>query len=353
MPSANELFSLTSGARRLVVVDLGFLGDTVHLIPPLWELRHHYPNAQIDVVTTPLGAAVLTLTPWIHRVWAIELDKARRSTWAQIRTIWALRHARFDLALNFTGADRTLILMGLTGARHRVARVPDRWHFWNPWLIRHWVPQPDRQQPVYDQRREMLKACGLPIAGPARFDLEIPEEAHRWAGKKIPAQSVHLSLSASTPIKEWPLNRWIELGRQLTAEFPELPIVVTSGASPREQTRVRDFSLAVGEGRVLSILQPSLPQFAALLMRCRLHIGCDSGPLHLAMASGTPTLSLFRQYFGMEEWLPRGPHHCHLTVACACAGQRKPPCLERSTSDCLNEISTPVVMNSVRQLLAL
>ncbi len=353
MSSTTELYSLTVGARRLVVVDLGFLGDTVHLVPALWELRQHYPEAQIDVVTTPLGAAVLTLTPWIHRVWAIELDKARRSTWAQIRTVWALRRARFDLALNFTGADRTLILMGLTGARHGVARVSDRWHFWNPWLIRHWVPQPDRLQPVYEQRRVMLKECGLPIAGPARFNLEIPEEANRWAAKKIPAQSIHLSLSASTPIKEWPLHRWIELGRQLTAEFPELAIVVTSGASTREQERVRDFSLAVGDGRVFSILQPSLPQFAALLMRCRLHIGCDSGPLHLAMALDTPTIALFRQYFGMEEWLPRGRHHGHLTVACACAGQRKPPCLERSTSDCLNSISAPIVMNSVRQLLAL
>ena len=235
MRPITELYAHTSGARRLLVVDLGFLGDTVHLIPALWELRRHYPAAEIHVVTTPLGAAVLTLTPWIRRVWTIELEKTRRSTWAQLRTIRALRRAHFDLAVNFTGADRTLILMGLTGARHRVARVPDRWHFWNPWLIRHWIPQPDRQQPVFEQRRIMLAACGLPIDGSARFNLEIPEEATRWAAEQIPAQSIHLSLSASTPIKEWPLERWIELGRQLVIKFPQSSIVVTSD---RKSTRL-------------------------------------------------------------------------------------------------------------------
>lgn len=351
MRPTTELFVHTAGARRLLVVDLGFLGDTVHLIPALWELRQHYPAAEIHVVTTPLGSAVLTLTPWIHRVWTIELEKTRRSTFAQLRTIRALRRTHFDLAFNFTGADRTLILMGLTGARHRVARVPDRWHFWNPWLIGHWVQQPDRQQPVFEQRRIMLAACGIPVEGHARFNLEIPGDATRWAAGQTPGQSIHLSLSASTPIKEWPLERWIELGRQLLIKFPQSAIVVTSGSSPREWVRVRDFSAALGVDRLRSIIQPTLPQFAALLKRCRLHIGCDSGPLHLAMALETPTLSLFRRYYGTEEWLPRGPHHRHITVECTCSGQRKPPCLARSTSDCLSAISEITVLDAIRHLI--
>ena len=347
MSSPAVLHSLTRGARRLVVVDLGFLGDTVHLIPPLWDLRLQYPGAEIHVVTTPLGAAVLTLARCVDRVWTVQLGGPKRPALQRLKEqyqlIRSLRQQRFDLAINFTGADRTLILMGLIGARHGMARMPDRWHFWNPLLLQHWVPQPDRRQSVFDQRRAVLAACGIPVEGPPRFDLRISDEARHWA-TAIPAGALHLSLSASTPLKEWALDRWIELGRRLTAGPRQVRLVVTCGSNDREKSRVREFIEKVGPDQITEVVLPTLDQFAALLGRCRVHIGSDSGPLHLAMALGIPTIALFRNYFGIEEWLPRGPQHQHVAVDCACSGQRQPPCLNRPSADCLAGITPESVL---------
>ena len=305
MSSTHSLYSMTRDARRLVVVDLGFLGDTVHLIPPLWELRSHYPGAEIHVITTPLGASVLTLVPCVDRVWTVKLGGRRRPAWQRLREqtqlIRSLRKQRFDLAINFTGADRTLILMGLIGARHRVARMPDRWHFWNPLLIRHWVPQPDRQQPVFELRRAVLAAPGIPVEGEARFDLSISDEARQWAEVNIPANAVHLSINTVTPLNEWSLDGRIELDRRLVNGPNPAQIVVTCGSNLREQARVQEFVEKVGSDRVQRMVQPTLHQFAALLVRCRVHVGCDSGPLHLAMALGVPTVALFRRHRGIAE----------------------------------------------------
>ncbi len=355
MSSTHSLYSMTRDARRLVVVDLGFLGDTVHLIPPLWDLRRHYPGAEIHVVTTRLGAAVLTLVGCVDRVWTVQLGGPKRPALQRLRDqlqlIRALRRQRFDLAINFTGADRTLILMGLVGARHRVARMPDRWHFWNSLLIRHWVPQPDRHQPVFEQRRAVLAACGIPVEGKARFDFSTSDKARQWAALNIPSGAIHLSLSASTPLKEWALDQWIKLGRLLTGGPRPVPLVVTCGIHPREQARVQEFIDGVRSDRVTRVVEPSLDQFAALLSRCRVHVGSDSGPLHLAMALGIPTVSLFRRYFGIEEWLPRGPQHQHVAVDCACSGQRKPPCLGRPSADCLAGITPEMVLAMVARVL--
>jgi len=83
----------------------------------------------------------------------------------------------------------------------------------------------------------------------------------------------------------------------------------------------------------------SLPQLAALLSRCALHIGADSGVLHLAAALGVPTVSIFREYAGLEEWLPRGAQDRHLTAPCACAEGVRDSCRRRQTAECLEGLS--------------
>ena len=52
-----HFYSRTRTARKVIVVDLGFLGDTIHLIPALWDLKQAFQQASLQVMTTPLGAA--------------------------------------------------------------------------------------------------------------------------------------------------------------------------------------------------------------------------------------------------------------------------------------------------------
>src|SRR5438552_7384716 len=111
MPSElAHFYSRTRGARKVIVVDLGFLGDTVHLVPALWELKTAYAEASLHVLTTPVGAQVLQLVPCVDRAWEVELMREKRSLAQQWRTVHALRRERFDVAFNFSGADRTVFM---------------------------------------------------------------------------------------------------------------------------------------------------------------------------------------------------------------------------------------------------
>ena len=302
-----------SGAKKIIVLDLGFLGDSVHLLPALWEIRRHFPQAELHTLSASVGAALLHLAPCVTRPWAFPLSPQSPPWWRHWDILRDLRSQRFDLAFNFSGADRTIFLTALTGARLRLAHQGGRKHFWNRWLIPTWIPPQDRHLPVYEQRRQVLAACGL-LLQPPRFDLLVPEAAALWAKSHIPPRAVHLSINASAAVKEWPLPLWIALAKTLLPARPDLCLVATAGPQPREAARLRQFQAALPHPRLTCYEALPIAQLAALLQRCRLHIGADSGVWHLAFALGLPTLIVARQYDGLQEWRHQGSRHTCLTA---------------------------------------
>jgi len=176
-----NFYSRTRGARKIVVVDLGFLGDSVHLLPALWELRRHYPAAAVHTLSAAVGSEVLELAPCVTRAWTFPLGSPSPPWWRHWDLIRALRRERFDLALNFSGADRTLFLTALTGAKWRLGHAAGRRHFWSRWLIADWVSRRSTELPAYEQRRQVLAASGFDLA-PPRWELSVPEaaRARRW-----------------------------------------------------------------------------------------------------------------------------------------------------------------------------
>jgi ADP-heptose:LPS heptosyltransferase len=352
MPSGlAEFYNNTRGARKIIVVDLGFLGDSVHLVPALWEIKRHHPQAELHALAAPVGSEVLRLASCVDRVWPLELAPDKRTWREQWSTVRALRRERFDVAFNFGGNDRTIITTALTGARWRVAHAAGRAHFWNRWLVANWVPKQDPDVTVYEQRRRMLAACGFNLEA-ARFDLKLPAEAIQWAATVVPEGMVHLSLNSANPLKEWPVGHHADLLRILWREQPSLKVVATASPSEREQKRLRQLFAAVNDPRLVRLPERlSIAQLAGVLKRCRLHIGPDSGVVHLAMALGVPTLSFFRAHGAYRAWLPRGPAHHVMSAPCNCVDHHEAPCERLGRAECLACIEPNRVATQVRSQL--
>ena len=77
----------------------------------------------------------------MDRPWAFPLGSPSPPWWRHWDLLLALRRERFDLAFNFSGADRTIFVTALAGARWSVAVAGGRKHFWSTWLIRNQVPR--------------------------------------------------------------------------------------------------------------------------------------------------------------------------------------------------------------------
>jgi ADP-heptose:LPS heptosyltransferase len=243
-----------------------------------------------------------------------------------------------------------LFVSAFLRARDSVTHRAGRGHFWNNWLVRNWAPRQDRNLPVFEQRRQVLKACGFNLQR-AKFDLTVPSAARQWAGGIVSGEAIHLSPNASSPLKEWPLKKWVEFAQLLLQARPKLTLVATGGPGAREQEKLQQLTKGVSSDH-LKIPPPgtTIPELAALLSACHVNVGGDSGVLHLAAALGVKTVAIFREYSGTREWLPQGTRHRHLIAPCDCADSANPPCAPRAEARCLAGISPEQVARLVNEL---
>jgi ADP-heptose:LPS heptosyltransferase len=197
----------------------------------------------------------------------------------------------------------------------------------------------------------MLGACGLPL-GPTRFDLKIDEQSLAWALGVVPRFAIHLSLNSAKATREWPLKHHMMMLRALWTRHPDLVVVTSSAAKARERSRLAEFIGMLKDERLQQLPENlCISRLAAVLQRCRIHIGPDSGVLHLAVALGVPTVSFFRQQGAYKSFLPTGPQHRVISVACKCIDHHDAPCEQLGQAECFATIPPDKVVGLVSSAL--
>jgi len=331
--------------KKVLLVDLGFLGDTVHSVPAIRALA--LGGIQVDVMTTPVGAEVLALVPEVQKTWVVPLSKPSPPPWKNLGTLFQIRRENYDAAITFVGSDRNLFCTSTSGARERIAHLTGRNACLARWGLNRTLAPRDRSLPVYEQRLSILRELAWSGLDPGWAWL-ISANDQKWARGIVRSPTLHLSVNAaSSPLNEWPLDDWSSTLKQIWKMKPDLQVMATGVGSERESARLGDLQALVNDAR-LKILPDRLPisRLAALLESVDMHLGLDSGVLHLAAALGKPTVSLFRESVGRPGWAPRGERHRVLVRPCLCLSTGRPDC-EGSRSKCLAEIQPDEVAGSV------
>ena len=330
--------------KKVLVVDLGFLGDTVHLIPAIRALAQS--GALVDVMTTPVGAELLGLVPEVNRSWVIPLRKPSPPPWRHFSTLLAIRAEKYGAALTFSGSDRNLFCAAFSGAGERAA-VISRQRWWLPILrLTRKLSPGSRISPLFEQRLDTLRKLGWSGCAPG-WSWSYP----RGVNSALPSNAVYLSVSAFGSIhKEWPLKFWAEAIRLVLKVRPATNFIVGFANSSREKIRAQNLAECTGSPQLHILNQAiSLTELASLLHKVDLFAGLDSGVLHLAMAMGKPTVAVFRDYQRSQEWVPRG--NCHKVVKrpCECDIQKRNLCGQEAR--CLAAIPPQEVADAMLALL--
>jgi heptosyltransferase-3 len=307
-----EFFNQFPEKARVLVLDLGFLGDAIHLIPALWAIRCARPRAKLEVMVAEHIKSVLAVCPWIDTVHGYpRYPKGPR--WHQdLGRVRKLRAEKYDVVINLNGSDRSSLLTWATGAPLRLGRVPPKVpRFW-PWCFTHAVEVPHNQA-VFRQSWDALRAAGfpLPAEGPT-FPITIPDAVERKLDERLGAARafVHVSPWATQDEKELPVELLAEFLNAAQAARPDLDFVLSTGPSAREREKLAALRGRLGfEPLAVFAGELDLIELTGLIRRARLHLGGDSGALHVALMAGTPTLSWFRDYAGRVEWQPQGAAH--------------------------------------------
>ena len=267
---------------RILFITATRIGDAVLSTGILDELGRRHHHAEITVACGPLAASLFHGYPGVVQVIAMPKRRYGGHWWA----LWLqVKSVSWDLVVDL----RRSLIPFLVSAKDRRT-----------------LPRTDRRR----HRADFLPSV-LGIAHGLNPVVYVPADGDRVAGIALGAAGNVLAIApvAARPDKTWPLARFAELARRVCAPGgPCAGWTVAVIVGPGEDAVTEQFrALIPGLNMVAVADQPDLLRVAAILKRCRLFIGNDSGIAHLAAAVGTPTLALFGPT-DPGQYAPRGPH---------------------------------------------
>lgn len=328
--------------RRIAVLRLDHLGDVLMALPTLEALREALPKVQIDFWVGPWSQGAAEMAGQANRVVVFEAPwfsrPRKRGTWQGCKALSCLlREGKYDVVIDLRGDFRHILAMWMAKIPFRVGQTLTGGGF----LLTHPVPHNHALHEV-EQGLEILRRIGIepkpknpwPALNPSPENIEEASKIKKALGLQKPLVAVHAM--ASTPAKRWPEEKWAQL---LDALPPTFDIVLVGGGA--DQAALEEIIRKCRRKAASTAGMMSLPVLAAFLKECRLFIGVDSGPAHMAAAVGTPVISLYSGTNLADQWAPRGPQ---VTVL-----QKKTPCSPCELRDCPigNECMKKIEVNEI------
>jgi ADP-heptose:LPS heptosyltransferase len=329
-----------STVRRVLIVRLRSIGDTVLVTPSLLCLRRFLPHAQIDILLEDWVAPVLDGSDLVDRVITIP----RQSKTARARVARELRAAQYSVVYNLHGGTTATLLTRATGARYRVGFE----HYQYARLHNHLAPSSLEiwQRPKLhsvEQQLALIGWTGVPVTDRPGTKLAVTESALLSVSEKLRAAGGEACLNksgrfavihpaAAFETKRWATEKFARVVEELAARGLASVVLIT----PNEKQIIQELSKDSATP-IIVLSDLSLPEVTALASRAGLFVGNDSGIAHIAAAAGVPCVVIFGSSntvhwrpwttqpneFVREE-LPCQPCHGYF-----CAEFDKPECILR------------------------
>lgn len=336
--------------RRVLLLTLLPIGDTLFATPAIHALRRSHPHAHITALVYPSNAGILANNPDIDRL-ILHPTSGDFPGWpAYLRFLWGLNRRHVDLLVQFGPAQWWLTQLIRP---HRRRRMPFPFWRWflpggpRPWRWRHAVTS---YATLLTPAERLLLPPGPVLTLTEDDRLQVASVLGESPG---PIIALHPGGEGFRGMKRWPLPRFLVLARALQRRYAAR-IVVLGGND--EQELARRLVAGVQEAHSLAG-RLNLGQTLALLERCMLFVGNDSAPMHMAAALGVPTVGIFGPT-NPTNFRPRGPRVRVVRSDLACS-----PCFNFVGSQpvwggsrcrvpsCLHALSTQAVLDAVEELL--
>jgi heptosyltransferase I len=285
---------MKASLSRFLVVKFGSLGDIVHCLPSVAQLRKAFPHAEIDwlverknkiaVEMSGLDVKLVPIDTYQWRNNPTSIGNAKEIA----EFVWALRTDGYDCAIDFQGLLKSAFFAYLSGAPMRIGWERD---FLKESVSHYFyteVVKPKRIH-IIDQQMELLKPLGIDPDWYIEVPLKASEKARQSVDQKLKglADYVLINPGGNWPTKCWHPERYGELAGRLMKDG--VPVAVTWG--PGEESMVKSIVKTAGPG--VRQIPTTLEELVALCERARLFVGGDTGPTHFAAGTGTPIVSIF------------------------------------------------------------
>jgi heptosyltransferase-3 len=345
---------MNAGGKKLLLIKLAYIGDTVSLLPVVENLMEKAPYHTVDVMVNGGSEELLVHHPGIRKVWGYDRRRAKRSVLSSLayhaRIISRLRVERYDMVIDYTYGDRSSFLSFMTGARQRITYQST--NTLSRLLMSHFIPLEPLKYHIVDCQLESLKPLGIhdfdrkmTMHLPQALLSEMDQRLHD-SGIEPGRTRVVIHPGARKRLREWRPERFGEIGRRLK-ELYRAAIILIGGTG--DEASVENAERAMGFKAEFRSTELSLLELAAILRRSHLFLGNDSGPGHIAAAVHCPTVTLFGSTYP-HLWRPLNSEGEVVFKNVPCCGCRQETCI-RPEANCMDLIEVDEVWEKVSKLL--
>jgi lipopolysaccharide heptosyltransferase I len=366
--------------QRILLIKPSAVGDVVHTLPVLVKLRARYPEARIDWLITPENADLV----WHHPALSNTVEFPRRAfarfgrswsaTLGPVQLLRTIRRGRYDLVIDMHGQFRSAVFTlasaapvrigfdrpgsGATAELGRRPGVPGR-HGWTgaregSWIAyTHRIPIPTLDAHAVDRYLWLAPLLGLDNA-PPDLRIHLPPEARARLARELEHAGVGTRgrpLAVLVPgtiweTKHWHVDGFAGVGRRLLDAGFDVVLAGTARDLPRSR------AIAAASPGVYDLSgRTSVAGLVALIERAAICVTNDSGSMHIAVAVGTPVVSVFGPT--NPVWIgPYGQPDAVVSAGVSCAG-----CYLRRLSDCprdhlcMRAVTSEMVIERVERVL--
>ena len=274
--------------QRVAIVLLSAIGDIVHAFPLLSSLKARYPNARLEWIAHPVPGEVAARHPAVDRIWALRRGPKGKA-FRDLRR--ELAGERFDLVIDLQMYVKASLVTLLIDSPRKIGFDRSRARELNWIVTNEKVPtRPLRQ--IGEEYLEFADHLDAPrkYEWPFRFS-----EEERAAGRRfrdgLEAPMAAFVIGTSRREKEWDPGRWASLAAALHDGWG-YEVGLVGGRSANEDRHAHRI-IEAAACPVADQRADDIGRLAWMLDSAALVVGCDTGPLHMAMALGAPSIGLY------------------------------------------------------------
>jgi heptosyltransferase-2 len=296
---------------KILVIRLKQIGDALISLPVCKSLRAAMPDARIDYLVYEHIGPLFHHHPAVDNVLTIS-PAERKNQWKYFLRIRDIRKTGYDLVIDLLTVPVTVLMTRYSGAPLQLGFDKGKWR---SRLYRTPVPHPGSGGSL-DAKLSILNGLPFEVDRIRSFDVVFKEEeliemrARMTAGGLSPDKPTLLfSPISRLGSKNWPQDFFEKLIHHCLSRY-DVQGVMIWGPGEREQVQALANRIGPDEPLTAGIETGTLRELAALSHLCDLFIGNDSGPRHVAEASGISTFTIFSPPISKFAWIPhRGSRH--------------------------------------------
>ncbi len=332
--------------RRVLVVRLRSIGDTVLATPSLIALRRFLPDAQIDILLEDWVAPLLNDFDAVDNV----ISFKRNDLKSRLQTAKTIRANKYDVAFNLHGGTTATFFVRASGAKYRVGFRSYQYNF----LYTHLAPSPlefwqkDHAHSA-EQQLSLLGFVGVPVEDKPKSKLTVTPSALHSIESRI--QNPKSKIALLHPVAAFDTKQWATENFARVAEFLHEKDFQIVAVATKKEREVLNQLVNLSKTPIQIFDDLTLSEITALASRASIFIGNDSGIAHVASAVEVPSVVIFGSS-NRDHWRPwtNAPNEIvYEKMPCQpCAGYF---CKEFAEPECIKRVSVENVVAAIIKII--